>query len=578
MAYATKQRLAALCVAALSGTFLTGFADTPDAPDFSVVLKPVPAADGQTIDSLVVSETLAGQAVAPDSPLLELRHVTYNVTTVATSLQALEAHDDCGALALTARDTGDGAETLRQWFPDRATCGTVGVSYRVSTGVPAAARGAAPPIEIRSEAGAVSAGAASFLLRPPSGEYDVSLNWDLSALPAGAHGTSSLNTGAPERLAMQSVDSIFVMAGRTGQYPDAPTGNGFFSAWQGEPPFDGRGLMVWAETLREHFIGFFKADRVPYGVMMRRNTVNPGGGIGMHHSFVVTYDTGTDLTDLQFTLSHEMFHTYQPRMLTSSGHEEGLSLSWFNEGLAVFYQREFPFRAGMIGAGDYLRDINFHAARYYTNLLGNLPNSAVSEGFWKDTRIRTLPYDRGFLYFVTVDEALRHASGGKRSLDDLTQELRALQDGGTKLTPELWEKLLQRDLGERGVEAFRAMLAGATPLPASDAFGPCFERFQKPLRRYELGFEPAVLTEPRRIIRGLVAGSAAEAAGLQNGDEILKPVGQDGIQGDQEGILTLAIRRDGQDFSVSYLPRGETVPTWQWQRVPGVPDERCHTR
>jgi hypothetical protein len=50
-----------------------------------------------------------------------------------------------------------------------------------------------------------------------------------------------------------------------------------------------------------------------------------------------------------------------------------------------------------------------------------------------------------------------------------------------------------------------------------------FSRTMKTARRYEVGFDPAVLGETRRIVTGVVCGSAAEAAGLRNGDEILKP-------------------------------------------------------
>jgi hypothetical protein len=84
-----------------------------------------------------------------------------------------------------------------------------------------------------------------------------------------------------------------------------------------------------------------------------------------------------------------------------------------------------------------------------------------------------------------------------------------------------------------------------------------------------------VLVEPSRIVRGLVAGSAAEAAGLRNGDAILKPVPQDAIQGNQDAYLKLEIRRGDDDFTLSYQPRGETVAAWQWERVPGIDEDTC---
>ena len=195
--------------------------------------------------------------------------------------------------------------------------------------------------------------------------------------------------------------------------------------------------------------------------------------------------------------------------------------------------------------------------------------------FWADTRIRTLPYDRGMLYFATVDHAVRTKSDGRRSLDDLMLAMLEKQKGGAKTSNADWEELLRAELGDEAVTAFRAFLGGARPLPPSDAFGPCFRRTTRPLRQYELGFDTAVLAEPTRVVRGLVAGSAAAQAGLRDGDRIVDPVPQDGIQGNQTEFIELKIRRDGKIFPIRYLPRGETVQAYQWERVSGVPDASC---
>jgi len=125
------------------------------------------------------------------------------------------------------------------------------------------------------------------------------------------------------------------------------------------------------------------------------------------------------------------------------------------------------------------------------------------------------------------------------------------------------------ELGPEGKADYQAMLSGKLVLPPSDSFGPCFERATKPLRRFDLGFTPDVLIEPHRIVRGLEPDSAAAKAGLRNGDEIVKPVPQDGIQGDQAALMHLQVRRDGRLLEIIYLPRGETVQAYQWVRKPG---------
>ena len=78
-----------------------------------------------------------------------------------------------------------------------------------------------------------------------------------------------------------------------------------------------------------------------------------------------------------------------------------------------------------------------------------------------------------------------------------------------------------------------------------------------------------------RIVEGLVPGSAADKAGLRNGDEILKPVGLDNVQSDQKLTVTWQVRRDGKTFAITYLPRGKSVEVPQWKRVEGISDAAC---
>lgn len=68
------------------------------------------------------------------------------------------------------------------------------------------------------------------------------------------------------------------------------------------------------------------------------------------------------------------------------------------------------------------------------------------------------------------------------------------------MTHDYWVDLLRAELGEAGPQGLEAMLNGALMLPDSSAFGACFEPTTTSLRRYELGFEPAALTESPRLV------------------------------------------------------------------------------
>ncbi len=551
----------------------------PASPTLHIEVSPESSpSDPNDIATLGFELKVSGIEADPETPLLDIALVSTNVDTAATLVTQLQAEDALGPLTLTSRTqqsdaSGDPTSGARlQWLPDRPTSGEIVVSYEVPADTNIPPRGPAPPIGLSHDGKATSAAGQIILLLPPGEQvYDASIDWDLSGAPEGSRGVTSFGEGFVE--AAEPVDAgvlrrTYFMTGEVHTYPEDVPDSGFFAAWHGDPPFDAEELMAWTGNLYTNYAGFFGQDEPPpYGVFLRYNPINAGGGVGLNHSFVTTFGKGdgADTDKLKSTLAHEMFHTFQPYIEVP----RGLESSWFSEGLAVFYQARLPYRFGLLSAETFLEDLNYHAGRYYSSIMTEVPNREVPPNFWRDTRIRTLPYDRGMLYMATVDDAIRKASGGERSLDDVMLGMLALQKAGETTSNESWETLLKAELGESAVTDFRNFLEGEMPVPASDAFGACFQRTTKPLRRYQSGFEPAVLAEPTRIVRGLVEGSAAETAGLRNGDEIVKPVPQDGIQGSQDQELELLIRRDGEEFTISYLPRGEVVDAYQWEFVPG---------
>ncbi|MCC6829523.1 MAG: peptidase M61 [Novosphingobium sp.] len=559
-------------------------------PKIAITLKPEPeTATGNDVRTVEVRLRFDGIATQAGTPLVYLAHVSDNVDTVATELTTIAASDAAGPLRLSWRDreisdgsapSGKAGDTVREWVADRATRGAIRMVYSVPAEASAPPRGPAPPTAFRNDDGGVSAAGNMFLLLPPGdARYQASVDWDLRLMPKGARGMSSLGMGHATGTKPMSANELlrtYFMGGRIGGWPARPDKAGFFSAWHGTPPFDGTDIMQWTGKLYAGYMAFFgeKPDH-PYGVFLRYNPVNAGGGTAFFHSFVSTYGrgsgNGTDVDASKSNIAHEMFHTFSPFIKVPEGKES----SWFGEGLATLYQRRLPLRLGLMTPDYFLENLNYYAARYYSSVKATIPNAEIGKRFWQDTRVRTIAYDRGMLYFANVDDQVRKATSNRQSLDDLMLKMRAMEKSGAALTNADWEHVLQDALGPQAVDAFRAFLAGNLQVPASDAFGPCFSRTTAKARRYELGFEPDVLAEPTRIVRGLIPGSAAAAAGLRDGDEIVKPVPQDSIQGNQQEILTLDIRRDGRTFAISYLPRGEEVDIYQWRRLPDVPDARC---
>lgn len=546
-----------------------------------LALRPAAADSAGRVSYVDVTLGYATERVDAGQPILKMPLVVANVVTVAKTIEGLSVKDARGAVDLTVKDDAEGGEaTYRHWICSRAIVGDITVHYRAPISNIAAARGAAPPLELRSDSGAFSGAGATFLVLPEANTAEIhfqpiQIRWDLSDMAAGAVGVSSFGKGevtAPGSRDLADLQSSFFMAGNLQLYPESPATTGFFSAWHGSAPFDLREVMISEEKLHAFYNKFFKrTSTAPYGIFLRENPVNAGGGVELSGSFVATFGPKTKLDELKITLAHEMLHTFVGA-LDKPG---GLLSSWYSEGMAVYYARLLSLRAGQITSAQFLKDVNTTAGRYYTDALIHTPNDEIPSHFWADTRIRVLPYDRGSMYFAVVDGEVRSASHGRRNLDDLLLEMLARRQQKLPVDESAWVELVTRVLGEKGKTEFEAMKSGVVMLPEPGGFGPCFTRTTRMLKRYELGFEPKVLTEPKRIVRGLIAGSAAEHAGVRNGDELVKPVPQDGIQADQEGVLTLELTRDGKPLEISYIPRGEAVEAYQWTRTGELPDSAC---
>jgi predicted metalloprotease with PDZ domain len=191
--------------------------------------------------------------------------------------------------------------------------------------------------------------------------------------------------------------------------------------------------------------------------------------------------------------------------------------------------------------------------------------AAAFELFWQDQRAQRVPYGRGLFYLADLDAKIRAA--GDRSLDDLVLAVLERQRAGAKVGVDAWLDLVAAELGEAARVDFAAMESGEWVVPADGAFGSGYAREEILDHVIELGFDLAGL-ETRRVA-GLVAGSAAERAGVREGDRILDaPAGSRVVHGGLNTV-SLTLQRDGRTFEVAYEPRGAEVCSHRWLSVGG---------
>ena len=179
------------------------------------------------------------------------------------------------------------------------------------------------------------------------------------------------------------------------------------------------------------------------------------------------------------------------------------------------------------------------------------------------------------MYFAVLNGKIGRHSAGKRSIDDLIQAMIDRARSGQPVTEAVWLDMLRKEIGEDGPAVHRSMLAGGLMLPESGDYGPCFRRTTRRIRRFELGFDPKSLIGPQHLIHGLMPDSEAAKAGLREGDKVNYSVALDAVQAEVQRTLTLQVTRDGKTFPLTYLPRGEAVDAYQWERIPGVAEGNC---
>ncbi|HET6564418.1 MAG TPA: hypothetical protein VFG52_03300 [Xanthomonadales bacterium] len=552
-------------------------AEAPALPELTITLAPGglnEAGDPAWID---LKTRVSGMDFAAGEPFMRIPAQFAGVPGVAYGVDDLQIVDDQGAVAIstTVDDPDEGGFIyFRRFTTQRATEGTVTVSYRAPIRLQVPKLGAGPPFDLRSQGGGFSGAGNTFILMPDTSQpFMIGIDWKLEELKPGSIGVSSFgqgNTRSPGPV--DRIIASYFMAGPIGHYPPDARDAKFSGYWIGSPKFDAADILQWSEKAYGYISGYFDDEDPPaYRVLMRGNPYPGGGGAALMSSFLVSYpDSQEDGHSLRETIAHETVHNW----VTSIGGPPGSS-SWYSEGMTVALTRRILLRSGLFSPEEFLESVNDSALSYYTNALNHTPNDEIAAGFWRDTRIRSLPYSRGSIYFADVDAAVRQKSGGKRSLDDLARTFNERREAGEEVSGETWRELVSAELGESGSKALDAMLAGELIVPPSDTFGPCFVREQKPVRRFELGFTRESMFDEPRVVSGLVAGSEAEKAGIREGDTILQPVPLEAAQSDPEKTLTLQLSRDGENLEVEYLPRGDAVTTYLWKRVAEVPDIEC---
>jgi hypothetical protein len=486
---------------------------------------------------------------------------------------ALTARDEQGVVMLTQSEEPPTPQgTYRRWSVARATVGDVTISFDAPPRPVTAATNNGPLFDLREEANAFLGAGVGFLATPVRpGPWRVHLTWDLGQAPAGSRGVWSYGDGDVDTvLPSEALEFSYYAGGALKRYP-AEAGGRFGYYWARDPPFDPADLARRIQALYSDMSGFFGDTASSYRVFARSNPYLGAGGTSLAHSFMFGYHAPAKPTadTLQLLIAHEMAHTW-PAMQGEHG-----DTAWYSEGTAEYYSLALSWRAHAIALDKVVETLNERADAYYTNPFRSLSNPEAAKRFWTDPIAQTVPYGRGWLYLIQTDAQIRKASKGQRSLDDVVKAIYARQKAGQPFGIPAWLELVGKEIGPAQAQAgYDRMVSGGLLVPPSDAFAPCLTVTPHAARPVELGFARSSLNDDR-IVRDLVPGSAADKAGIRNGDAIVAMSDFDKVRRDETLPFTLTLRRDGAQVSVTYLPRGPATRGYRWARNPKAPQSAC---
>lgn len=568
---ALKLIASAVLGAVIAALAVVSVANAAEPPKLDIVLTP--RATGDDDSHMGVKMTMQAPGLKAGDGLLRLPIRLVGIPTPAWPADAVQAKDDQGAIPLTqAEEPPTPQGVYRRWVVGRATAGDVVVSYKAPPRRVTATTNNGPLFDLREEAGGFAGAGNGFLAAPVAeGPYRVKLSWDLSQAPKGSRGIWSLGEGTVETVVpAQVLQFSYYYAGPLKSYP-AKDDPGFDFYWLSDPPFDAPDLGAKMKALYGSMAQFFNDKGGSYRVFVRQNPFLGTGGTGLARSFMFGYHAPSKPTvdSLQGLLAHEMAHTW-PAMQGEHG-----DTAWYSEGMAEYYSTVLSWRAGAISTERLLTTFNERAAAYYSNPYVRATSPEAAKKFWTDPVAQTVPYGRGWLYLQQTDAAIREASGGKRSLDDLAKEVRRRQEANQPYGIPVWLELVGKEIGaEKAKAGYELMTSGGLLIPPAKLYAPCLVVEPHAARPFQLGFARASMNDDR-VVKDLEPGSAAEKAGVRNGDVIVEAGDINTVRKDETAEMKLTLRRGESTTTVSYLPRGAPVEGYRWARDPKTPDTAC---
>lgn len=286
-----------------------------------------------------------------------------------------------------------------------------------------------------------------------------------------------------------------------------------------------------------------------------------GTGLGAD-AFAAWVSQNSSRDDALWLLAHEHFHAWLPGQVggLESGRSE-IESYWFSEGFTNFYTVRTLVRAGLWTPQRWVDHWNDEIAAYQTSSARLMPAAATVDKFWSDADVGKLPYQRGALIALVIDQRVRRATNNRKNLDDVMLAMRAKALSGGKFAPTLLIEAVKEISGLDVSSLIQDVARNGQAIDVPDeAWGGCIRVDQITKAAFDVGFDWERTQMSSNVVTGTHNDGAASRAGLRDGMKIKRRV--IGKLGDPDTLLGYEVEgAEGKVAILSWYPRGANILT-----------------
>jgi predicted metalloprotease with PDZ domain len=297
---------------------------------------------------------------------------------------------------------------------------------------------------------------------------------------------------------------------------------------------------------------FWNDFKEPYYLV----TMNPFFGNGLlngtslHQAFLTGLTTEFSINPSVLSLiAHEYFHNWNGTFIHMEGSDQ--TNAWFSEGFTEYYTYKILFSNHLIDTIHYLHSVNKTIDDYYLSNVRNADNLTASKNFWTEQDYQQLPYKKGFVYALYLDQLIQNKSVNRASLNSLMLLLLDSANKGSSISVNLFIDGIKQLAGVDINELHEKFIHQGQTIPIeAGSLGLIFKDSVVNVAPFELGFDYAASNKLKQLV-GVTENSNAWKAGLRNG---LPYNGASVYFGNSTIPVDVYVVMSGKNVKINYLP------------------------